>query len=98
MESVSNKPTYRDQVYKFLINAIPGKRYEISALAKLETQDQFVQVLKDFIAYRDCEVWGFDIEFTSDYKGFVKLPKRVPLDASESVSGVVPLPGEESVS
>lgn len=75
MEPVTSKPTYRDKVYRFLIEATPGKRYEISKLAKSESRDEFIQVLKDFIAYRDCEVMGFEVEISSDFKAFYKIPQ-----------------------
>lgn len=67
-------PTYRDKVYRFLIEAETGKRYEIAKLAKKTSREEFIQVLKDFIQFRDCEVMGFEVEFTSDFKSFYKLP------------------------
>lgn len=61
-------------VYRFIIEAQAGKRYEIAKLAKPDSRDKFVDVLKDFIRFGDGKIMGFHIELTSDYMGFVKLP------------------------
>ncbi len=66
------EPTYRDKVYRFLIEAETGKRYEIAKLAKKTSREEFIQVLKDFIQFRDYEVMGFEIEISSDFKAFYK--------------------------
>ena len=66
------EPTYRDKVYRFLIEATPGKRYEIAKLAKKASREEFIQVLKDFIQFRHCEVMGFEVEISSDFKAFYK--------------------------
>ena len=69
------KPTYRDEVYRWLKTLELGKPVEIAKVCKPKNREQFVQVLKDFIAYGDGDVLGFELEIGSDYQTFRKVLK-----------------------
>ena len=70
---MGGKPTYRDEIYRWLKTLEPGKPVEIAKVCKPKNREQFVQVLKDFIAYGDGEVLGFGLEIGSDYQTFRKF-------------------------
>lgn len=70
---MGGKPTYRDEVYRWLKTLELGKPVEIAKVCKPKNREQFVQVLKDFIAFGDGEVLGFGLEIGSDYRTFRKI-------------------------
>ena len=74
---MGGKPTYRDEIYRWLKTLEPGKPVEIAKVCKPKNREQFVQVLKDFIAYGDGEILGFWLEIGSDYQTFRKI--TIPL-------------------
>jgi len=74
---MGGKPTYRDEVYRWLKTLELGKPVEIAKVCKPKNREQFVQVLKDFIAYGDGEILGFGLEIGSDYQTFRKITIRL---------------------
>ena len=72
---MGGKPTYRDEVYRWLKTLELGKPVEIAKDWKPTTREKLVQVLKDFIAYGDGDVLGFGLEIGSDYQTFRKVLK-----------------------
>lgn len=76
---MGNKPTYRDDIYRWLITLETGNPVEIAKVCKPRNRDRFLQVLKDFIAYGDGEVLGFGLEIGSDYRTFRKITTALPL-------------------
>ncbi len=74
---MGGKPTYRDEVYKWLIQLPENKPVEIAKVCKPKNREKFVQVLKDFITYGDGEILGFGLEIGSDYQTFRKI--TIPL-------------------
>ena len=64
--------TYEDKVFKYIIDAPLDTPLSIAVLTKEQTRQRFIDAIKWFIESRYGYLYGFDIDFNSDYTKFRK--------------------------